>query len=138
MVYLTEAPARRLCSLPSVRLTGMGTLVLLRHGESEWNSKGLFTGWVDVGLAPKGAQEAAAAGRMVVDAGLRPDVVHTSVLTRAIQTANVPTIQGNVSFDANGDVKDRTVSVFQIKKDTTKPLDDISAQYHYIGVAPQA
>ena len=67
----------------------MGTLVLLRHGESEWNTKGLFTGWVDVGLAPKGAQEAAAAGRMVVDAGLRPDVVHTSVLTRAIQTANV-------------------------------------------------
>jgi 2,3-bisphosphoglycerate-dependent phosphoglycerate mutase len=67
----------------------MGTLVLLRHGESEWNTKGLFTGWVDVGLSPRGAQEAAAAGRMVADAGLRPDVVHTSVLTRAIQTANV-------------------------------------------------
>src|SRR6201997_2279365 len=67
----------------------MGTLVLVRHGESEWNSKGLFTGGVDVGLSPRGAQEAAAAGRMVVDAGLRPDVVHTSVLTRAIQTANV-------------------------------------------------
>jgi len=66
----------------------MGTLVLLRHGESDWNSKGLFTGWVDVGLAEKGAQEAAAAGRMLLDAGLRPDVVHTSVLTRAIQTAN--------------------------------------------------
>jgi 2,3-bisphosphoglycerate-dependent phosphoglycerate mutase len=67
----------------------MGTLVLLRHGESEWNSKGLFTGWVDVGLAPKGVQEAAAAGQLLTDAGLRPDVVHTSVLTRAIQTANV-------------------------------------------------
>lgn len=66
----------------------MGTLVLLRHGESEWNSKGLFTGWVDVGLAPKGIQEAADAGRMILDAGLRPDVVHTSVLTRAIQTAD--------------------------------------------------
>jgi 2,3-bisphosphoglycerate-dependent phosphoglycerate mutase len=66
----------------------MGTLVLVRHGESEWNSKGLFTGWVDVGLAAKGVQEAAAAGRMLVDAGLRPDVVHTSVLTRAISTAN--------------------------------------------------
>jgi len=63
--------------------------VLLRHGESEWNSKGLFTGWVDVGLAPKGVQEAAAAGQLLTDAGLRPDVVHTSVLTRAIQTANV-------------------------------------------------
>jgi 2,3-bisphosphoglycerate-dependent phosphoglycerate mutase len=67
----------------------MGTLVLLRHGESEWNAKGLFTGWVDVGLAAKGAQEAADAGRMLIDSGLRPDVLHTSVLTRAIQTANV-------------------------------------------------
>src|SRR6204780_3605080 len=66
----------------------MGTLVLLGHGESEWNSKGLFTGWVDVGLAEKGRQEASAAGRMLVDAGLRPDVVHTSVLTRAISTTN--------------------------------------------------
>jgi 2,3-bisphosphoglycerate-dependent phosphoglycerate mutase len=67
----------------------MGTLVLVRHGESEWNAKGLFTGWVDVGLADKGVQEASAAGRMLADAGLRPDIVHTSVLTRAIQTANV-------------------------------------------------
>jgi 2,3-bisphosphoglycerate-dependent phosphoglycerate mutase len=66
----------------------MGTLILLRHGESEWNLKGLFTGWVDVGLAEKGRQEATAAGRMIVDSGLRPDVVHTSVLTRAISTAN--------------------------------------------------
>jgi 2,3-bisphosphoglycerate-dependent phosphoglycerate mutase len=66
----------------------MGTLVLLRHGESEWNAKGLFTGWVDVPLAEKGRQEAAAAGRMLIEAGLRPDVLHTSVLTRAISTAN--------------------------------------------------
>ena len=66
----------------------MGTLVLLRHGESEWNAKNLFTGWVDVGLAEKGRQEAAAAGRMIVDSGIRPDVLHTSVLTRAISTAN--------------------------------------------------
>ena len=66
----------------------MGTLVLLRHGESDWNQKGLFTGWVDVSLAPKGRQEAEAAGRMLTEAGLVPDVVHTSVLTRAIQTAN--------------------------------------------------
>jgi len=66
----------------------MGTLVLLRHGESEWNSKGLFTGWVDVALAEKGRQEATAAGQMLVEAGLRPDVLHTSVLTRAISTAN--------------------------------------------------
>ena len=67
----------------------MRTLVLLRHGESEWNSKGLFTGWVDVGLSGTGAQEAASGGRLLAQAGLRPDVVHTSVLTRAIQTANI-------------------------------------------------
>jgi 2,3-bisphosphoglycerate-dependent phosphoglycerate mutase len=67
----------------------MRTLVLLRHGESEWNSKGLFTGWVDVGLSEVGAQEAAAGGRLLAESGLRPRVVHTSVLTRAIQTANI-------------------------------------------------
>jgi 2,3-bisphosphoglycerate-dependent phosphoglycerate mutase len=66
----------------------MGNLVLLRHGESEWNAKGLFTGWVDVPLAAKGIQEASSSGHMLADTGLRPDVVHTSVLTRAIQTAN--------------------------------------------------
>jgi 2,3-bisphosphoglycerate-dependent phosphoglycerate mutase len=67
----------------------MRTLVLLRHGESEWNSKGLFTGWVDVGLSGTGAQEAAKGGALLAQAGLRPSVVHTSVLTRAIQTANI-------------------------------------------------
>ena len=70
---LMPLPVRQ--ALPAT-LNRMGTLVLLRHGESEWNSKGLFTGWVDVGLAAKGVQEASAAGRMLVDAGLRPDVVH--------------------------------------------------------------
>jgi 2,3-bisphosphoglycerate-dependent phosphoglycerate mutase len=67
----------------------MGTLVLLRHGESEWNSKGLFTGWVDIGLSGKGAEESANGGRLFAEAGLHPDVVHTSVLTRAIETANI-------------------------------------------------
>jgi 2,3-bisphosphoglycerate-dependent phosphoglycerate mutase len=66
----------------------MLTLVLLRHGESVWNAEGLFTGWVDVGLSDRGKQEAQTAGALLRDAGLRPDVVHTSVLTRAIQTAN--------------------------------------------------
>ena len=56
----------------------------------------------------------------------------------AIQMAKVPTIQGVVSFDDNGDLADRTVSVFQIKKDTSKPLTDVSAQYKYIDVAPQS
>ena len=67
----------------------MGTLVLLRHGESEWNSKGLFTGWVDVALSGAGEQEAANGGRLIREAGLTPGVLHTSVLTRAIQTAHI-------------------------------------------------
>src|SRR5579863_7452206 len=79
-------------------LKHMGTLVLLRHGESDWNAKGLFTGWVDVGLAEKGRQEAAAAGQMLLDAGLRPDVVFTSVLTRAITTANVALESAGLSW----------------------------------------
>jgi 2,3-bisphosphoglycerate-dependent phosphoglycerate mutase len=67
----------------------MSTLVLLRHGESVWNAEGLFTGWVDVGLSEQGKAEAHRAGELLAESGLRPDVVHTSVLTRAIQTANV-------------------------------------------------
>jgi 2,3-bisphosphoglycerate-dependent phosphoglycerate mutase len=66
----------------------MSTLVLLRHGESVWNADGLFTGWVDVGLSKQGFAEAEHAGELLARSGLRPEVVHTSVLTRAIQTAN--------------------------------------------------
>ncbi len=73
----------------SAERVGVGTLVLLRHAESEWNAKGLFAGWADVPLAASGRQEAAAAGRMLADARVRLDVVHTSVLTRTIQTANI-------------------------------------------------
>ncbi|HXP57742.1 MAG TPA: phosphoglyceromutase [Streptosporangiaceae bacterium] len=67
----------------------MGKLVLLRHGESEWNSKGLFTGWVDVPLSETGSDEARNAGRLLSEADIRPDVLFTSVLTRAIQTAHL-------------------------------------------------
>jgi 2,3-bisphosphoglycerate-dependent phosphoglycerate mutase len=67
----------------------MSTLVLLRHGESEWNAEGLFTGWVDVGLSEKGGREAEYGGRLLAEAQIGLDVVHTSVLKRAIQTANV-------------------------------------------------
>jgi 2,3-bisphosphoglycerate-dependent phosphoglycerate mutase len=70
-------------------LQAMATLVLLRHGESVWNAEGLFTGWVDVGLSKQGTAEAEYAGELLACSGLRPDVLHTSVLTRAIQTANV-------------------------------------------------
>jgi 2,3-bisphosphoglycerate-dependent phosphoglycerate mutase len=67
----------------------MPTLVLLRHGESDWNAKNLFTGWVDVDLTEKGALEASHGGRLLVDRSVLPDVVHTSVLRRAIRTANL-------------------------------------------------
>ncbi|MBO3088701.1 phosphoglyceromutase [Cellulomonas dongxiuzhuiae] len=65
------------------------TLVLLRHGESEWNAKNLFTGWVDVPLSEKGVEEAKRGGTLLTDAGVLPDVVHTSLLRRAITTANL-------------------------------------------------
>src|ERR671928_1013474 len=65
------------------------TLVLLRHGESTWNAENLFTGWVDVPLSERGLVEAESSGRLLAEAGLRPDLVHTSVLRRAISTANV-------------------------------------------------
>ena len=65
------------------------TLVLLRHGESEWNAKNLFTGWVDVALSEKGTEEAKRGGQLLTEAGVLPDVVHTSLLRRAITTANL-------------------------------------------------
>jgi 2,3-bisphosphoglycerate-dependent phosphoglycerate mutase len=65
------------------------TLILLRHGQSEWNDKNLFTGWVDVRLTDLGQKEARRAGALLAEHNLLPDVLHTSVLTRAIQTANL-------------------------------------------------
>jgi 2,3-bisphosphoglycerate-dependent phosphoglycerate mutase len=67
----------------------MHQLVLLRHGESEWNKLNLFTGWYDCDLTDAGRAEAAAAGPMMAEAGFEPDVVHTSVQVRAIRTANL-------------------------------------------------
>src|SRR5919112_6387596 len=64
-------------------------LVLLRHGESTWNAKNLFTGWVDVDLSEKGRHEAVRGGELIREADLVPDVVHTSLLRRAITTANL-------------------------------------------------
>jgi len=65
------------------------TLVLLRHGESDWNQKNLFTGWVDVELAEHGIAEGRRAGELLGENDLRPDVVHTSLLRRAIQTGQI-------------------------------------------------
>jgi 2,3-bisphosphoglycerate-dependent phosphoglycerate mutase len=68
------------------RITPPGALVLLRHGQSDWNLKNLFTGWTDVDLTEQGREEAIAAGRTLREAGLVFDVAFTSVLIRAIRT----------------------------------------------------
>ncbi len=67
----------------------MRKLILLRHGESEWNAKNLFTGWVDVRLSQKGEAEAKRGGELLKERGLLPDVVHTSLLRRAIATSQI-------------------------------------------------
>ncbi|GAA3542322.1 2,3-bisphosphoglycerate-dependent phosphoglycerate mutase [Aeromicrobium flavum] len=67
----------------------MSTLVLLRHGHSEWNARNLFTGWVDVDLNEQGVEEALRAPALLRDAGILPDVSHTSLLRRAIRTAEI-------------------------------------------------
>ena len=64
-------------------------LILLRHGESVWNAKNLFTGWVDVELSENGLVEAARGGQLLKEANLLPDVLHTSLLKRAIDTADI-------------------------------------------------
>ncbi len=64
-------------------------MILLRHGQSTWNLENLFTGWTDVGLTAQGEDEAREAGRLIVAEGLEPDILHTSVLVRAIKTAEL-------------------------------------------------
>ncbi len=67
----------------------IGKLILLRHGQSDWNAKNLFTGWVDVALSSQGEAEAKRAGELLKEKNLLPDVLHTSLLTRAIYTAEI-------------------------------------------------
>ena len=67
----------------------MPTLILLRHGQSTWNATNQFTGWYDCDLTPQGEAEAQAGARLLADAGLLPDVVHTSLQVRAIRTAEL-------------------------------------------------
>src|ERR1700712_3240053 len=65
------------------------TLILLRHGNSDWNQKNLFTGWVDVRLSDQGVTEAKRAGELLAASGLKADILYTSLLSRAIQTADL-------------------------------------------------
>ena len=73
----------------------VGTLVLLRHGESTWNAENLFTGWVDVPLSDKGAGEAHRGGELLRETGVLPEVVHTSVLRRATDLVRAPDDRGS-------------------------------------------
>ncbi len=73
-------------------------LILLRHGESLWNAKNLFTGWVDVPLSERGEDEARAAGRLLREAKLLPDQVHTSLLSRAIHTCELALREAGLSW----------------------------------------
>jgi 2,3-bisphosphoglycerate-dependent phosphoglycerate mutase len=70
-------------------MTSQYTLILLRHGNSLWNQQNLFTGWVDVDLSDQGRQEAKRAGELLAESGLKPDLLYTSLLRRAISTANI-------------------------------------------------
>jgi 2,3-bisphosphoglycerate-dependent phosphoglycerate mutase len=70
-------------------MTSPYTLILLRHGNSVWNQQNLFTGWVDVDLSDQGRQEAKRAGELLAESGLKPDLLYTSLLRRAISTANI-------------------------------------------------
>lgn len=64
-------------------------LILIRHGQSEWNAKNLFTGWIDINLSEKGKKEAKRAGELLKEAGLYPNICYTSYLKRAIHTAQI-------------------------------------------------
>jgi 2,3-bisphosphoglycerate-dependent phosphoglycerate mutase len=70
-------------------MTAKYTLILLRHGNSLWNQANLFTGWVDVDLSDQGREEAKRAGQLLAESGLKPDLLFTSRLKRAINTANI-------------------------------------------------
>lgn len=70
-------------------MSDTSTLILLRHGESDWNAKNLFTGWVDVPLSGKGRDEASRGGALLAERNLLPDLLHTSLLRRAISTAQI-------------------------------------------------
>lgn len=72
-------------------------LVLVRHGQSTWNLENLFSGWTDVGLTDQGEEEARAAGRLLAESGIKPGFLHTSVLTRATETARL--LLGEASWD---------------------------------------
>ena len=82
----------------------LSTLILVRHGQSEWNLANRFTGWWDVDLTEKGVDEARAAGRLLKEKGVLPDIAYTSLQTRAIRTLNLALEEcGRVSIPVRKD-----------------------------------
>ncbi len=76
----------------------MAKLILIRHGQSEWNAQNRFTGWTDVDLSTQGESEAQLAGRSLVEAQIVPDIVYTSVLKRSIRTASIALEEMDLSY----------------------------------------
>ena len=142
------------------------TLVLVRHGESEWNAANLFTGWYDADLSEKGRSEAITCGRLLREEGITPDVLHTSVQLRAIRTANLALEEAGLLWlpvtrhwrlnerhygDLTGKNKKETaeqfgpdkVKIWRRSYDVPPPPVDPSSPYHprndprYKGLAPE-
>ena len=118
--------------------TNTSTLILLRHGESEWNAKNLFTGWVDVDLTDTGRQEATRGGELLANSDLLPDVVHTSLLTRAIRTSQLAleaadrqwipvrrTWRLNERHYGALQGKDKKETLFGSRRKTSKPIPSV-------------
>jgi 2,3-bisphosphoglycerate-dependent phosphoglycerate mutase len=74
------------------------TLILLRHGNSDWNTKNLFTGWVDVDLSEQGRTEATRAGQLIAESGIQLDIQYTSLLKRAIHTADIALAEADLDW----------------------------------------
>lgn len=107
----------------------MGQLVLLRHGESQWNLENRFTGWVDVPLSPKGEEEARQAGEKLKAAGIRFDMAFTSVLQRAIRTMEITLDvlgQRNIPYEKDQALNERHYGDLQglNKAETAKKFGD--------------
>lgn len=142
-------------------------LVLLRHGQSEWNAANLFTSWVNVALTPQGEREEAAAGRVLADRGLFPDLVHTSLQRRSIRTADLAlaacdrdwisvrrswrlnsnhygALQGRNKDQVGREVGERRLLAWRRHYDTPPPPIDPGAEYsqfadaRYAGLPPEA
>ena len=135
-------------------------LVLLRHGESEWNAKGLFTGWIDVGLSERGAAQAVAAGAEMASRGMLPDVVHTSVQRRAIRTADLAleacgrlwipvrrswrlnsnhygALQGRVKAEVRAEAGEEQFMRWRRGYDVRPPLGEADDDPRYAGLPPE-